>query len=144
MPLRLGSAYCRSILCLLAAERPLDLRNGAEVELVNGALKQANSRQFHHLFPKAYMRGRPGAENVNSVANIAFIPADLNLKIGKQAPSKYLARLEWKSTRWHNKLKSHGITTTTARLLQSNDYLGFLSARSKWIARRADRVIRNR
>lgn len=58
--LRIGNAYCKSVLCLLAAQHPLDLRDASEIILQNRALKQANSRHFHHIFSKGYLPGSPG------------------------------------------------------------------------------------
>jgi len=57
--LSLGNAYCRSVLCLLASKGPLDFRDASAVTLQERFLKQANSRQYHHVFPRAYMRGKP-------------------------------------------------------------------------------------
>ena len=51
--LSVGSAYCKSLLCLLSARSPLDFRDGSEVELQGRFLQRANSRQFHHVFPQS-------------------------------------------------------------------------------------------
>jgi hypothetical protein len=138
--LRIGSAYCKSILCLLAAQQPLDFRDASEVVLQNRALKQANSRHYHHIFPKAYMRGKAGAEEVNSVANVALVPADLNLKIGSKAPSNYLDKFQHHNTVWEQTLKSHIIVGDARTALQDDDFLHFIEQRASLLSRLAHQV----
>jgi len=138
--LRIGSAYCKSILCLLAAQRPLDFRDASEVVLQNRALKQANSRHYHHIFPKAYMRGKAGAEEVNSVANVALVRADLNLKIGSKAPSTYLGAFQHHNTAWEQTLKSHIIVGDARTALQGDDFMHFIEQRASLLSRLAHQV----
>jgi len=138
--LRIGSAYCKSILCLLAAQRPLDFRDASEVVLQNRALKQANSRHYHHIFPKAYMRGKGGAEEVNSVANVALVPSDLNLKIGSKAPSNYLDKCQQHNTAWEQTLKSHIIIGDARTALQDDEFVHFIEQRASLLSRLAHQV----
>jgi len=140
--LRLGNAYCRSVLSLLSAQRPLDLRDASEVLLQNRALKQANSRHFLHVFPKAYVRGKPGAEEVNSVANIALIPADLNLRIGAKAPSAYLAAYRSGNPEWDRTLNAHVITDAARNAMGEDDLLAFIDHRATMLAELAQKVVR--
>jgi len=139
--LRLGNAYCKSILCLLSAQRPLDLRDAAEIILQNRALKQANSRHFHHLFPQAYMRGKPGAEEVNSIVNVSLVPADLNIKIGAKAPSMYLARYKNENSAWDRTLASHVITEAARTALEGDDFLSFVEHRATLLSKLAKEVV---
>ena len=136
-PLRLGNAYCKSLLCLLSAKKPLDFRDGSDVHLQGRFLKQANSRQFHHVFPRAYMRGKVGAENVNSIVNIALIPADLNLRIGKQPPSRYLSAFSDANPDWSSTLDSHAIEGTAKDALDRDDFQCFVEHRSHSLAKLA-------
>ncbi|MCK5849977.1 MAG: DUF262 domain-containing protein, partial [Kiritimatiellae bacterium] len=85
-----GNSYCKAVLCLLAYHEPKDLRDNGKVLLDNSWLKMANSRNFHHFFPKAYLKGKTTL-NSNSVVNIVFVSEHLNKrKIGAKAPSVYL------------------------------------------------------
>lgn len=140
--LSVGSAYCKSLLCLLSARSPLDFRDGSEVELQGRFLQRANSRQFHHIFPKAYMRGKAGAEEVNSIANIALIPADLNLRIGKRAPSHYFTKLRDGNPKWSSTIESHAIENTAEDALFLDDFVGFVKRRAKTLSCLANEVIR--
>ena len=139
--LRIGNAYCKSVLCLLAARRPLDLRDASDVILDNQYLQRANSRHFHHIFPRGYLRGKMGAEEANSVANIALIPADLNLKIGAKAPSKYLVQFVSDNHKWDDTLKSHGIMGDSRKALDDDEFLQFLQKRAKALSDFAKAVL---
>lgn len=140
-PLQPGNAYCKSLLCLLSAKKPLDFRDGSDVLLQGSFLQRANSRQFHHIFPKAYMRGKAGSENVNSIANIALIPADLNLRIGTQPPSRYLAKFIDANPKWASTLDSHAIESTAEDALHSDDFQSFIEHRSHSLAELANSAI---
>ena len=139
--LQIGNAYCKSVLCLLAAKRPLDLRDASDVILDNQYLQRANSRHFHHIFPRGYLRGKLGAEEANSVANIALIPADLNLKIGAKAPGNYLVQFESDNDKWDDTLKSHGIMGDTSKALDDDEFLQFLQKRAKTLSELAKAVL---
>lgn len=139
--LRPGSAYCKSLLCLLAAQRPRDFRDGAEVLLQGGFLRRANSRHFHHVFPRAFLRGKAGAEEVNSIANIAFIPEDLNLRIGASPPSRYLMAFEDDNSDWTGTLGSHAFNEGATEALAEDDYQRFLKHRSQSLCDLARKVI---
>ena len=139
--LRIGNAYCKSVLCLLAAQQPRDLRDGSAILLNNRALKRANSRHFHHIFPKAYMRGKVGVEHVNSVANVSLIPADLNLKIGSKPPSVYLASFSDQNNAWSECLDSHVITAESRDSMESDEFVTFLDSRSRQLSELAHEAV---
>ncbi|MFC2076714.1 hypothetical protein ACFLT7_06500, partial [candidate division KSB1 bacterium] len=139
---RFGNAYCKSILCLLSAKRPLDLRNAADIILQNRALRKANSRHFHHIFPQAYMRGKRGAEEINSIVNIALIPSDLNIKIGAKAPSRYLAEFKSNNSRWNQTLASHVISGAARARLEGDDFVPFLKHRATLLSKLAKKAVK--
>ena len=139
--IQVGSAYCKSILCPLAAQRPRDLRDASDIILGNQALRQANSRHFHHIFPKAYLRGKLGAEEADSIANIALVPADLNRTIGAKAPSRYLDLYRRDNERWDDTLRSHMIMDDTREALENDDFPRFLQKRAESLSRLATDVL---
>lgn len=49
--------------------------------------------QFHHIFPKAYLKGTYRPAEVDDIANLSFIDGVTNLKIRTTPPSEYLAKL---------------------------------------------------
>lgn len=88
---RAGNSYCKAILCLLAYQDPKDFQDNRKVILDNSWLKVANSKNYHHFFPKAYLR-KEKIDNANSLMNITFVSDGLNKrKIGASAPSAYIS-----------------------------------------------------
>lgn len=87
-----GAAFIKGILCLLAYHQPLSFLDNALVTIDNSWLKQANSKNYHHFFPRAYMKKRGFDESyVNHIANITIVDDFLNKrKIQDKAPSKYI------------------------------------------------------
>lgn len=84
-------SLARAVFCLLAGEAPLNLKTGYQisVDVVSGL---ADSKNKHHIFPKALLREVNVAQRgINSIVNICFLPRDLNIEIGKNAPHHYLA-----------------------------------------------------
>lgn len=58
---------------------------------------KADKIEFHHVFPKAYLRReRPGIDpkSINDIANLAFIGSTTNKQIGAQAPAQYSDRFD--------------------------------------------------
>lgn len=50
--------------------------------------------EYHHIFPRAKVSKRYGAELTNSIANLAFISGDSNRKIGSRNPVDYLPEID--------------------------------------------------
>lgn len=46
--------------------------------------------QFHHIFPKAFLRGQVGPREADDISNLAFIAGRTNRKISDSAPSLYI------------------------------------------------------
>jgi len=84
-----SSPLVRAFLLLLAQNHPVDLVNGALVDL-GKALSEYNSKEYHHIFPRAYLKKREFLpEQINSLCNFCFLTADSNKKISNKAPSEY-------------------------------------------------------
>lgn len=70
-------------------------RNGAQDWSEGTVLKTTNlgtqrALEQHHIFPQAVIRGRFEDENVDELANIAFLSKAANLQISKDSPMDYL------------------------------------------------------
>ena len=127
-----GNSYCKAILCLLAYQEPKDFRDNGKVILDNSWLKIANSKNYHHFFPKAYLRAKE-TPNGNSLMNITFVSDHLNKrKIGAKAPSVYIGDFQDENSEINNALKSHFIELKGFGV-ESDDYAVFLASRSKLI-----------
>ena len=127
-----GNSYCKAILCLLAYQEPKDFRDNGKVILDNSWLKVANSKNYHHFFPKAYLKGKT-VLNSNSLINITLVSDHLNKrKIGAKAPSIYIGDFADQNSDINTALNSHFIDINSYGI-ESDDYQQFLTARSKVI-----------
>jgi len=128
-----GSSYCKAILCLLAYHEPKDFQDNGKVILDNSWLKVANSKNYHHFFPKAYLR-KNNIGNENSLVNITLVSADLNKrKIKAKAPSIYIKEFLDENDDLPTSLKSHLINDLDDFGIMSDDYLVFLEKRANAI-----------
>jgi len=87
-----GRSYIKSILCIYAYNQPKSFNDGAIVNIGNYFLKQANSKNYHHFFPKAYLK-KKGEDDfyINHILNITIVDDFLNKrKIKAKPPSKYM------------------------------------------------------
>ncbi len=128
-----GSSYCKAILCLLAYHEPKDFQDNGKVILDNSWLKVANSKNYHHFFPKAYLR-KKNIGNENSLVNITLVSADLNKrKIKAKAPSIYIQDFLDENEELPISIKSHLIDSLDNFGVMSDDYIVFLEKRSNSI-----------
>jgi hypothetical protein len=126
-----GSSYCKAILCLLTYYEPKDFQDNGKVILDNSWLKVANSKNYHHFFPKAYLR-KNNLGNENSLVNITLVSADLNKrKIKAKAPSIYMKEFLDENEELKDSIKSHLISDLDNFGIMSDDYLVFLEKRAK-------------
>ncbi len=129
---RAGNSYCKAVLCLLAYQEPKDFQDNGRVILDNSWLRQANSKNFHHFFPKKYLENRE-IVNSNSLINITFVSDHLNKhKIGARAPSDYIGDFKNENSDINKPLNSHFIDINGFGI-ESDDYKTFLKARAERI-----------
>ena len=127
-----GTSYCKAVMCLLASKSPKDFNNGARVILDNSWLKNAYGKNYHHFFPKAFLRNQ-NIPNENSLMNITLISADLNKKeIRAKAPSQYLNDFKHQNLNFTKTMATHFINADSG-WLDENDYEAFLRHRAKKI-----------
>lgn len=125
-----GNSYCKAVLCLLAYSEPKDFQDNGKVILDNSWLKMANSKNYHHFFPKSYLR-KQGIGNENSIVNITLVGADLNKrKIRAKAPSIYIQDFLNENAELHKSIKSHLIDNIDDFGIHSDDYSVFLEKRA--------------
>ena len=124
-----GSSYCKAILCLLAYSEPKDFQDNGKVILDNSWLKVANSKNYHHFFPKSFLKKR-NIGNENSLVNITLVGADLNKrKISAKAPSIYINDFFEENSDLPASLNSHFIDGIDEFGISSDDYNVFLEKR---------------
>lgn len=119
-----GRSYVKAILCVYASRQPRSFSNNATVHLSNDWLKQANSKNYHHFFPKAYMEREKKEvpyEQVNHVLNITIVDDYLNKReIRAQAPSKYMRRFSESNEELEQTMKTHFIRLDDFGIWENN------------------------
>jgi len=97
------------------------------------SIKHLNNRdkiEFHHIFPKDFLKSRYERNKINDIANITFIGKVSNIKISNKDPEKYLPEILEKCG--EDMLKKHCIPLDKD-LWKLDRYEDFLTARRKLI-----------
>ncbi|BDD03759.1 GmrSD restriction endonuclease domain-containing protein [Aureibacter tunicatorum] len=89
---RSNNSRSRGLIILLALKSPRNLTNGALID-PEKALSHYNSKQFHHIYPKAYLKRISSPEEHNSLANFCMLAASENNLISDNSPHEYLPKL---------------------------------------------------
>ena len=129
------------VLCILAANSPVDFSNGDAVILDKTNASRANAKENHHFFPFS----RKGdfnisQDDVNCLLNFAFISKSLNQEISKKLPSDYLAGYAAANTNIKQMLGTHFIEETAYNCALNNDFNGFVAARGELILARINEL----
>lgn len=128
-----GSSFCKAVLALLAYQEPKDFTDNGKIILDNSWLRMANSKNYHHFFPKSYLKKR-NIGNENSIVNITLVGADLNKrKIGAKPPSVYVQGFYDENEQLPSALKSHLIDDINSFGVLGDDYGSFLQKRAEAI-----------
>ncbi len=130
------SAYCKTILCLLAAKHPRSFDTDNAVKLDSTWLSKENAKNNHHFFPKAFVRKKePGLNKlVNHSVNITLLDNYLNATIIKdRAPSDYIEEFESQNPELTSTLGTHLIGELNEFGITTDDYMKFFKARVKRI-----------
>ena len=129
-----ASVVKNGILCILAANNPLDFNNGEQVKLDNTNASRANAKENHHFFP--YSRQKDcniTQKEVNSLLNFAFISKNLNLEISNKLPSTYLQSYVVTNPKLKEMLLTHFIDEAAYECAMKNNFKGFVEARGRLI-----------
>jgi hypothetical protein len=127
------SALFKAMFLAFADEGAQDWFTGLNISAKHSGSK--DRLQFHHVFPRAYLRKhRPDirTNQVDDITNLAFIGGSTNQSISAKAPNEYLARL---ASEKPEILRAQQIPDDPA-LFESARYLDFLEARRELIATR--------
>ena len=89
--------------------------------------------QFHHIFPKAFLKTAYSPREADDIANYAFIGGKTNRSISDKPPSDYLAQLVDKIGK--SPFESQCIPISE-ELLPLDRYSAFLAERRKRISER--------
>jgi len=91
---RKGTAITHAFVALLATLRPRSIADGSPID-VEGSLSWENQREFHHIFPKAYLATCPEAhrKRQSELPNLMLLPSAANKQVSSERPSVYMQGL---------------------------------------------------
>ncbi|WP_294200655.1 DUF262 domain-containing protein, partial [uncultured Chryseobacterium sp.] len=129
-------SYIKSILCIYTYHQPKSFNDASIVNISNYWLKQANSKNYHHFFPKAYLKKQNKEEfYINHIVNITIVDDFLNKReIAAKAPSVYMKKFIKQNDNIDNTMKTHLIDDLDAFGILENDYDKFFEKRSEMIS----------
>jgi len=130
-----SSALRNAFICMLALRKPLNLKDGSEVNLASPFFSDLKHAERHHVFPVAYLATKREANAVHLVPNFLFIPADLNKEIRCQPPARYLASFRAANPGFRMAAESHLLPVDDNSPVWRNDYDEFLLVRAEMIAK---------
>lgn len=129
-----GDSFNKAIICLYASQEPKAFDDhGRSVRIDNTWLSQINSRNYHHFFPRAYLRKKKYEEWImNSVLNITIVDDWLNKReIRAKPPSVYMKKFKKENKQIASTMKTHLIGRLEGAGVWNDDYDAFLSHRAK-------------
>ncbi|MEJ5200848.1 MAG: DUF262 domain-containing protein [Chloroflexota bacterium] len=128
-----GDAFSLAIICLYVQFQPRSFATNALINLDNSWLRMANSRNYHHFFPRDWLR-KQGFEDwqANSVLNITLVDDFINKRqIKTRPPAEYMAEFARQNPAIAETMKTHLIDDLDTFGIRENDYLKFLKARGQ-------------
>jgi hypothetical protein len=126
-----GDAFCKAILCLYAYQIPRSFKDDSLVQMDNSWLKTSISKNYHHFFPRAYLRneGLPHWQ-INTILNITIVDDHVNKReIRANPPAKYMKTFRKSNKKLAHTMQSHLINELDTFGIWNNDYEAFLEAR---------------
>jgi hypothetical protein len=97
--------------------------------------------QFHHIFPKAVLKGEFVGREADDIANLCFIAGKTNRQISDKAPSKYFPSLLENTG---NAAFDAQCIPTDADILETQAFRAFLERRRSLVAARLNEFIGGR
>lgn len=138
-----GRSYIKAILCIYAYHQPKSFNDNSLVNISNYWLKQANSKNYHHFFPKSFL-SKKGEEEyyINHILNITIVDDFLNKReIGAKAPSKYMSTFKKLNPDLDSSMKSHLINDLDDFGIWDDDYDVFFERRAKLVHKEIEKRI---
>lgn len=131
-----GRSSVKAILCLYAFHQPKSFNDDSIVNISNYWLKQANSKNYHHFFPRAYLEKQNVEEwRINNIINITIVDDYLNKReIRAKPPATYMKAFKRSNKAMTTTMASHLIGDLDKFGVWTNDYDTFLTERAKLVS----------
>ena len=120
---------------MFAHFQPKSFHNNSLVNINNSWLKQANSKNYHHFFPKSYLN-KLGYQDwqANNIVNITIVDDHLNKrKIRARSPKDYMDDFDQINPELSVTMKTHMIDDLNDYGIWEDDYEQFIEKRSERI-----------
>lgn len=130
-----GEARCKALLCLYCYFRPKSFDTNEEVIIDNTWLQRIDSKNYHHFFPRGYLKSN-GVEDwyANSVLNITIVDDFLNKNIIRtKAPSTYMKKFATENKEIDHTMRTHLINNLAKFGVGDDDYDKFLKMRARTV-----------
>lgn len=134
-----SNSFIKALLCILAYQEPKSFNDNSTVTIGNSWLKQSNSKNYHHFFPKAFLKKKLSNEEdkdflINHICNITIVDDFLNKReIRAKAPSIYMKKFESENQVLQSTMKTHLISNIKEFGIWEDDYSIFFDKRLKEI-----------
>ncbi|WP_433944682.1 GmrSD restriction endonuclease domain-containing protein [Paenibacillus sp. SN-8-1] len=135
-----SNSYVRAVLLMMSREVPLDLTNGTKID-TGVALSVYNKKEYHHIFPKAFLKGEFNLDDdkVNVIGNFCFLPSNSNKIISDKKPSNYFKNI---IPQEHIiRILESNIIPTDITIYENDQYEAFLEARSRLLMEKVEKYI---
>ena len=132
---RMSTVATNTFILLLAQGKPLNFIQGTNISLQD-VLSQGNRKEFHHIFPKAYLGTLQKYKDaqINCLANFSLLARTDNNKINNQPPSKYRREMPANVQTFQEIIATH---LCPANAFTDDNYDDFLVARAELLLQKA-------
>jgi hypothetical protein len=139
-----GKAFIKAILCLFSKQNPKSFDNNLNVIMDNSWLKIASSKNYHHYFPKSWLKKNYKDWDyffVNHIVNITIVDDFLNKRtIKTKSPAVYMKSFRKENDELKITMLTHFIDIDNDGIWE-NDYEKFYHNRLKRIAKSLNKLI---
>lgn len=130
-----NTVVTKTFILLLAQKHPYSFVTGSSISL-REVLRDYNRNQFHHLYPRAFLRdSKQNTYDDSCLANFCFLSTSDNNIISDNPPSIYKSNLPQENI---DEILEHAICPPS---LFNDDYKVFIEERAKLLAAEANRLI---
>ena len=132
---RSGTVVTKTFILLLAQKNPYSFVTGSPISL-GDVLKDYNRNQFHHIYPRAFLRkSKQQTYDDSCLANLCFLSTSDNNMIGDNSPSVYRSSMP---DLYIDEILQHSFCPPS---IFNDDFKNFIDERSLLLASYANRLI---
>ncbi|MCT7958334.1 GmrSD restriction endonuclease domain-containing protein [Laspinema palackyanum] len=131
---RMSTVITNTFVLLLAEQEPLNFLQGTKISL-RKVLSQANRKEFHHIFPRSFLRSVGISDNdINCLANLSILARNDNNRINNSPPNEYRISMPSDPIKFQKIMSTHFCPIEP---FLENDYNRFLERRAELLLQKA-------